>query len=103
EHGKKVPGLIEGLAAGVPMARHGKAEEVARLVLFLASDEASYRVGQGALVDGGVAVVCGLPPAQWQGPAATRSAREPGPCRRADGAAWEGGGGGTVGAVPSLG
>ncbi len=57
EHGKKVPGLIEGLAAGVPMARLGKAEEVARLVLFLASDEASYMVGQGVLVDGGVTVV----------------------------------------------
>jgi NAD(P)-dependent dehydrogenase (short-subunit alcohol dehydrogenase family) len=57
EHGKKVPGLIEGLAAGVPMARLGRAEEVARLVLFLASEEASYMVGQGVLVDGGVTVV----------------------------------------------
>jgi NAD(P)-dependent dehydrogenase (short-subunit alcohol dehydrogenase family) len=57
EHGKKVPGLIEGLAAAVPMARLGRAEEVARLVLFLASEEASYMVGQGVRVDGGVTVV----------------------------------------------
>lgn len=57
EHGKKVPGLIEGLQAAVPMGRLGKAEEVARLVLFLASPEASYMMGQGVLVDGGVTVV----------------------------------------------
>lgn len=57
EHGKKVPGLIEGLQAAVPMGRLGKAEEVARLVLFLASEEAGYMVGQGVLVDGGVTVV----------------------------------------------
>lgn len=56
EHGKKVPGLIEGLHAAVPMGRLGKAEEVARLVLFLASEEAGYMVGQGVLVDGGVTV-----------------------------------------------
>ena len=57
EHGKKVPGLIEGLQAAVPMGRLGKAGEVARLVLFLASPEASYMMGQGVLVDGGVTVV----------------------------------------------
>lgn len=54
EHGKQVPGLLDGLKAAVPMARLGTAEEVARLVLFLASSESSYMVGQGVLVDGGV-------------------------------------------------
>jgi NAD(P)-dependent dehydrogenase (short-subunit alcohol dehydrogenase family) len=57
EHGKQVPGLIEGLAAAVPLGRLGQAEEVARLALFLASGEASYMIGQGVLVDGGVTVV----------------------------------------------
>jgi NAD(P)-dependent dehydrogenase (short-subunit alcohol dehydrogenase family) len=57
EHGKQVPGLIESLQAAVPLARLGRAEEVARLVLFLASSESSYMVGQGVLVDGGVTVV----------------------------------------------
>jgi NAD(P)-dependent dehydrogenase (short-subunit alcohol dehydrogenase family) len=57
EHGRKVPGLIDALQAAVPMGRMGRAEEVARLVLFLASEEASYMVGQGVLVDGGVTVM----------------------------------------------
>lgn len=55
-HGAQVPGLIEGLKAAVPAARLGQADEVARLVLFLASEEASYMVGQGVVVDGGVTV-----------------------------------------------
>lgn len=57
EHGKQVPGLLDAMKASVPMGRLGQAEEVARLVLFLASVEASYMVGQGVLVDGGVTVV----------------------------------------------
>lgn len=57
EHGKAVPGLIDGLKASVPLARLGQAEEVARLVLFLASSEASYIVGQCVIVDGGVTVL----------------------------------------------
>jgi len=38
-----------------PMKRFGTAEEVARAVLFLASDEASYITGVEVPVDGGVA------------------------------------------------
>jgi NAD(P)-dependent dehydrogenase (short-subunit alcohol dehydrogenase family) len=57
EHGKQVPGLLDAMKASVPMGRLGRAEEVARLVLFLASAEGSYMVGQGVLVDGGVTVV----------------------------------------------
>jgi 2-keto-3-deoxy-L-fuconate dehydrogenase len=39
-----------------PMGRLGKPQEVAALVVFLASDEASYITGQAHLVDGGMAL-----------------------------------------------
>jgi NAD(P)-dependent dehydrogenase (short-subunit alcohol dehydrogenase family) len=41
----------------VPMRRHGKAEEVAYAVLFLASDEASFITGQTICVDGGLSAM----------------------------------------------
>jgi NAD(P)-dependent dehydrogenase (short-subunit alcohol dehydrogenase family) len=37
----------------VPMGRYGTYEEVARLALFLASEEASYCTGGTFVVDGG--------------------------------------------------
>jgi NAD(P)-dependent dehydrogenase (short-subunit alcohol dehydrogenase family) len=41
------------LVAGVPMARLGRAEELANAIVFLASDEASYITGHILNVDGG--------------------------------------------------
>jgi NAD(P)-dependent dehydrogenase (short-subunit alcohol dehydrogenase family) len=41
----------------VPLKRHGKAEEVAYAVLFLASDEASFITGQSICVDGGMSAM----------------------------------------------
>jgi 3alpha(or 20beta)-hydroxysteroid dehydrogenase len=38
----------------VPMRRHGSAEEVAQLVLFLLSDESTYITGAEVAIDGGV-------------------------------------------------
>ena len=38
----------------IPMMRMGAPEEVARLSLFLASDEASYITGAEVSVDGGI-------------------------------------------------
>jgi NAD(P)-dependent dehydrogenase (short-subunit alcohol dehydrogenase family) len=41
----------------VPLKRYAAPEEVARPILFLASDEASYITGTGLLVDGGLSTV----------------------------------------------
>jgi len=47
------PLRIERLRAGIPMKRGGEAEEVARAILWLASDEASYTTGALLDVSGG--------------------------------------------------
>src|SRR5690606_35407347 len=38
----------------VPMKRYGTAEEVAELILFLASEKSSYITGQSVRIDGGM-------------------------------------------------
>ena len=52
----EVKAMLEEMA---PIHRIAEADEVARAVLFLASDEASYCVGSLLSVDGGLAVVRG--------------------------------------------
>ena len=55
-----LPGWIDSLPAteerrsSVPMARYGKAEEIAATIAFLASDGAAYITGQNIRVDGGL-------------------------------------------------
>jgi 3alpha(or 20beta)-hydroxysteroid dehydrogenase len=44
---------LEALTAGVPMQRAAQPDEVARLVLWLASDENSYTTGAEIAIDGG--------------------------------------------------
>ncbi len=46
-----------GFAAAVPMGRLGRADELAKAALFLASDDSSFITGTELFVDGGVAQV----------------------------------------------
>ena len=49
-------GYKEELLKRIPMSRFGRAEEVAKCAVFLASDDAKYITGQVITVDGGLAM-----------------------------------------------
>ncbi len=46
--------VVEARRQHIPLGRLGTAEELAKVVLFLASDDAAYVVGQALVVDGGL-------------------------------------------------
>lgn len=58
---KDLPGAAESWLRAVPMGRFGTPEEMANVIFFLASDEASYMTGSIVVADGGVAAATGQP------------------------------------------
>jgi 2-dehydro-3-deoxy-D-gluconate 5-dehydrogenase len=54
ESRNNVPGLIEDLQEGIALKRWGFADDVADVVVFLASDASRYMTGETLAVDGGM-------------------------------------------------
>ncbi len=54
---EQIAGFKTGIATMVPLGRMGRSEEIAKAVLFLASDDSSFTTGAELPVDGGMAQV----------------------------------------------
>jgi NAD(P)-dependent dehydrogenase (short-subunit alcohol dehydrogenase family) len=50
---RDVPGFIDGIIAKTLVGRLARSEEIAKVAVFLASDDASYMTGTVVTVDGG--------------------------------------------------
>jgi 3-oxoacyl-[acyl-carrier protein] reductase len=64
--------MVERVRASIPLGRWGKPEDIAKAVLFLASDQSEWMTGQNLVVSGGLAGVAAAPPKQvvrdWSAP-----------------------------------
>ena len=64
--------MVERMRASIPLGRWGKPEDIAKAVLFLASDQSEWMTGQNLVVAGGLAGVAAAPPKQlirdWPAP-----------------------------------
>lgn len=54
---EQMQGMAESMTAMVPMNRFGASEEVAKVALFLDSEDSSFVIGEEILVDGGIATL----------------------------------------------
>jgi meso-butanediol dehydrogenase / (S,S)-butanediol dehydrogenase / diacetyl reductase len=66
--GERAAELRRQYAAVHPIGRVGQPDEIARAVLFLASDEASFMTGAAIVADGGLTAHTGMPEFQRRAP-----------------------------------
>jgi NAD(P)-dependent dehydrogenase (short-subunit alcohol dehydrogenase family) len=55
EHNKAVPGVVETIERQTPLRRWARPEDIADVIVFLASDAARFVTGETIAVDGGMA------------------------------------------------
>jgi NAD(P)-dependent dehydrogenase (short-subunit alcohol dehydrogenase family) len=53
----QVQSMAAGIVSQIPLARFGNANEVAKAVLFLASDDSTFILGEEIIIDGGMATL----------------------------------------------